>query len=145
MKALLQRVISAEVISEERLLGKIGKGYLILLGIGNEDTADTADKMIEKIRKLRLFEDADGKTNLSVTDVEGEILVVSQFTLYADCRKGTRPGFSNAASPVVAEELYDYFVKACIPHFKAVEHGSFGDDMKVTLTNDGPFTIMLEL
>ncbi len=145
MKALLQRVTSAEVTSDGTLLGSIGKGYLILLGIGCDDNEDTADKLIDKIIKLRLFEDENGKTNLSITDIDGEILVVSQFTLYADCRKGTRPGFSFAAPPKLAESLYEYFLENCKPHFKSVKHGSFGADMKVSLVNDGPFTVMLEI
>ncbi len=145
MKALLQRVTSAEVTSEGSLLGKIGKGYLILLGVGSDDTEQNADKLIDKIKKLRLFEDENGKTNLSISDIHGEILVVSQFTLYADCRKGTRPGFSFAAPPELAERLYEYFLENCKPHFKSVQHGSFGADMQVSLTNDGPFTVMLEI
>ncbi len=145
MKALIQRVNNASVTSEGQLLGEIGKGYLILLGVGTEDSEQEADKLLDKIKKLRLFEDENGKTNLSISDINGEILIVSQFTLYADCRKGTRPGFSFAAPPDMAEKLYEYFINICEPHFKSVQHGSFGADMQVSLVNDGPFTIMLEI
>jgi len=144
MKIILQRVSSASVTVDGQIIGKIGRGYVVLLGVGQDDEKTKIDRMIEKIKKLRLFPDAEGKTNLSITDVEGELLVVSQFTLYADCRKGNRPSFTEAAPPALAEMLYDYFVSAAEGHFKKVAHGEFGGDMKVALVNDGPFTVILE-
>lgn len=125
-------------------VGEIGKGYLLLLGVSNEDNKDIADKMIEKISRLRIFEDENGKTNLSIDQVEGEVLVVSQFTLYADCRKGNRPSFTNAGSPDKANELYEYIVERCKGLFKKTQHGVFGADMQVSLVNDGPFTLVLD-
>lgn len=145
MKVVLQRVQSASVSVDNKVIGSIGRGYLILLGIGANDTKHHAEKMAEKIKKLRIFPDENGKINLSIDDVQGEILVISQFTLYADCQKGNRPSFTNAASPSYAEELYEYFVRICTPLFKRVAHGRFGADMKVELVNDGPFTIILEI
>jgi len=144
MKIVLQRVSSASVKVEGEILGQIGRGYVILLGIGGGDDCEKADRMIEKISKLRLFPDNDGKTNLSISDVAGEILVISQFTLYADCRKGTRPSFTEAAPPALAEELYEYFIKKASPYFKKVACGKFGASMQVELVNDGPFTVVLE-
>ena len=125
-------------------VGEIGKGYLLLLGVSNEDNKDIADKMIEKISRLRIFEDENGKTNLSIDQVDGEVLVVSQFTLYADCRKGNRPSFTNAGSPDKANELYEYIVERCKGLFKKTQHGVFGADMQVSLVNDGPFTLVLD-
>lgn len=144
MKIILQRVTSAKVTINEKINGQIEKGYLILLGIGKYDNEDTAIHMIEKIKKIRLFEDENGKTNLSLEQVQGKVLVVSQFTLYADCRKGTRPSFADAAPPEMAEKLYNSFLLHCKKTFGDVQHGEFGADMKVDLTNDGPFTIYLE-
>ena len=144
MKIVLQRVLQAKVEVDKKTVGEIGKGYLILVGISNEDDEKIADKMIEKISKLRIFEDENGKTNLSISDVNGEILVVSQFTLYADCKKGNRPSFINAGSPQMAEELYNYILKKCDELFTNTQHGIFGADMKVSLVNDGPFTIVLD-
>ena len=144
MKIVLQRVSSGSVTVDGHVIGQIGRGYVLLLGIGGNDSRENADSIIEKIKKLRLFPDHEGKTNLSITDIEGEILVISQFTLYADCRKGTRPGFSEAAPPALAEELYEYFIKKAAPHFKKVACGKFGASMQVGLVNDGPFTIVLE-
>ncbi len=144
MKIVLQRVLEARVEVDEKTVGEIKKGYLVLLGVSNEDTKEIADKMIEKVSKLRIFEDENGKTNLSIADVGGEILVVSQFTLYADCKKGNRPSFINAGSPGLAEELYEYILTRCNELFKRCEHGIFGADMKVSLINDGPFTIVLD-
>jgi len=138
----LQRVNRASVSVDGNVTGSIGKGYLVLLGIGGEDTKETVEKYVNKISKLRLFEDEEGKTNLSIGDVDGEILVVSQFTLYADCKKN-RPGFSKAAPPDIAEELYEYFLEYSQDKFKSVQHGLFGEYMKVDLENDGPFTIIL--
>ena len=145
MKVVLQRVERAAVRVGEDVIGQIGQGYVVLLGVGAGDDAATCDKLIEKIKKLRLFADSDGKTNLSITDIGGELLVVSQFTLYADCRKGNRPSFTDAAPPDKAKELYEYFVAAAAPHFAKVAHGSFGAGMQVELVNDGPFTVVLEM
>ena len=144
MKVVLQRVLEASVSVDNETVGKIGKGYLLLVGVAEGDSREIADKMVKKIAKLRIFEDADGKTNLSIDQVEGEVLVVSQFTLLADCRKGNRPSFINAGSPALAEELYEYMLEKCREVFKKTEHGVFGADMKVSLINDGPFTIVLD-
>ena len=136
MRAVVQRVTQASVTVDGELLGRIGKGFLILLGV--------AEKMADKICRLRIFEDENGKTNLSLEDVEGELLVVSQFTLYADCRKGNRPSFIKAGAPQMAESLYKHFMERCRTHVDVVEKGRFGADMKVELLNDGPFTLMLD-
>ena len=144
MKIVLQRVSSSCVKVDGEVIGQIQCGYVILLGISGGDTRETVDRMVEKIQKLRLFPDADGKTNLSISDIGGELLVVSQFTLYADCRKGTRPSFTQAAPPALAQELYDYFIEKATPHFKKVANGKFGASMQVELVNDGPFTVVLE-
>lgn len=144
MKIVLQRVKNASVSVDGNIIGKIAKGYLVLLGVSNTDTKETAERIAEKISKLRIFEDENGKTNLSASDVNGEILIVSQFTLYADCKKGNRPSFTNAGSPALANELYEYFIEICKPKFSKVAHGEFGADMQVSLINDGPFTIVLD-
>lgn len=144
MKTVLQRVLEASVSVDNETVGKIGKGYLLLIGISNEDTKEIADKMIEKISKLRIFEDENGKTNLSIDQVDGEVLAVSQFTLYADCKKGNRPSFINAGKPDMAQELYEYMLKKCEAIFGKVEKGIFGADMKISLINDGPFTLVLD-
>ncbi|WP_312369255.1 D-aminoacyl-tRNA deacylase [Lachnoclostridium sp.] len=144
MKLVIQRVREANVVVDEKVIGKISKGYVVLLGIGKEDTKETADFYINKLLKLRIFEDEQGKTNLSLADVSGELLIISQFTLYADASKGNRPSFINAAAPKEAEELYDYFVMKCKQLGVTVETGRFGADMKVSLVNDGPFTIVLD-
>lgn len=144
MRIVLQRVSHASVTVDGETIGEIGKGFLLLVGVADTDTKEIADKMVSKIGKLRIFEDENGKTNLSLADVGGEILVVSQFTLYADCRKGNRPSFVKAGSPALAEELYEYIVEKCKEHVDKVAHGSFGADMKVELLNDGPFTIVLD-
>ena len=144
MKAVVQRVSHARVSVDGQEIGKIGEGYLILLGVADTDTTQIADKMADKICKLRIFEDENGKTNLSLADVGGEILVVSQFTLYADCKKGNRPSFVKAGKPELANELYEYFMERCRLYSPVVAHGSFGADMKVELLNDGPFTIVLD-
>ena len=144
MKIVLQRVKNASVSVDGKTIGEIGKGYLALLGVSNTDTKEIAEKIAEKISKLRIFEDENGKTNLSASDVYGEILVVSQFTLYADCKKGNRPSFTNAGSPDLANELYEYFIEICKPKFKKVAHGEFGADMQVSLINDGPFNVILD-
>ena len=144
MKFVLQRVLEAKVEVDGNIVGQIGKGYLLLVGVSNEDNKEIADKMIEKVSRLRIFKDSDGKTNLSINDVDGEMLVVSQFTLYADCRKGNRPSFTNAGSPQLAEELYEYIISRCEELFKKTEHGIFGANMQVSLINDGPFTVVLD-
>ncbi len=144
MKIVLQRVKNASVSVGGNIIGEIGKGYLALIGVSNTDTKEIADKLSDKISKLRIFEGENGKTNLSASDVGGEILIVSQFTLYADCKKGNRPSFTNAGSPDLANELYEYFIEICKPKFKKVAHGEFGADMQVSLVNDGPFTVILD-
>ena len=144
MKIVLQRVAHAKVTVNEQPVGAINKGFLLLLGVCDTDTEAIADKMVDKVCKLRIFPDENGKTNLSLNDVEGEILVVSQFTLYADCKKGNRPSFVKAGSPQLANNLYEYVVERLKSYGNPVEHGSFGADMKVELLNDGPFTLVLD-
>lgn len=144
MKAVLQRVTNAEVKVDGETTGKIGEGLLILLGVGPNDTTENADALIKKICNLRIFRDENDKMNLSVKDIDGEILVVSQFTLYADCAKGNRPSFVDAAPPEKANELYEYFKEKCKLEVKNVQCGVFGADMKVSLLNNGPVTIILE-
>lgn len=144
MRVVIQRVLEAKVTVEDKILGSIGKGFLIFLGIGEEDTKETADKYMDKILKLRIFPDENGKTNLSLQDVQGEVLVVSQFTLYADCRRGNRPDFIQAAGAAKAMELYEYVKNLVKKRLGKVEAGEFGADMKVSLVNDGPFTIVLD-
>lgn len=144
MRAVVQRVYHACVRVEGEIIGEIGKGFLIFLGAADTDTEAAADKMADKICKLRIFEDEHGKTNLSLADVGGEILVVSQFTLYADCHKGNRPSFVKAGAPRMAEALYERFMEHCRAYVDVVEKGRFGADMKVELLNDGPFTLMLD-
>ena len=144
MRVVLQRVSEAEVEVAGKIVGQIGAGYLMLLGVSDEDTFEIADKMIEKIRKLRIFEDENDKINLSIEQVNGDLLVVSQFTLYADCRKGNRPSFTNAGKPQWAEELYEYILKRCEGFFNKVQHGTFGAEMSVSLVNEGPFTVILD-
>jgi len=143
MKIVLQRVRCASVTVDNNITGRIDKGYVALLGFGNSDEKSKIEKMVDKIKKLRIFPDGNGKTNLSIDDVGGGILIVSQFTLYADCRKGNRPSFTEAASPALAEELYDYFIECAKSKFSKVESGVFGADMKLELLNDGPFTVIL--
>lgn len=144
MRFVIQRVTHASVTVEERIAGKIEKGYLVLIGVADSDTKEIADKMIRKMLGLRIFEDENGKTNISLADVNGELLLVSQFTLYADCKKGNRPSFVKAGKPDMANEMYEYIVEKCREQVDKVETGSFGADMKVELLNDGPFTIMLD-
>lgn len=141
MRVMIQRVSSAQVQVEEETIGQIGQGLLVFLGVGHGDTKEMADKFVDKLLKLRIFADEEGKTNKSVADIHGEILVVSQFTLYADCRKGNRPSFLQTGSPQEAEELYEYFKDRVREQYGKVACGSFGADMKVSLLNDGPFTI----
>lgn len=144
MKIVIQRVKEASVTIEGQITGRIEKGLLLLIGIGKGDTTQMADAMAQKIIKLRIFADDQGKTNLSVTDIKGEILAVSQFTLYADCKKGNRPNFLQAALPDEANQLYNYFLGALKKYEIKVESGEFGADMEVSLLNDGPFTVILE-
>ena len=144
MKVVIQRVERASVTIDGQVHGAIDRGYLVLLGVGHEDDEKTADRIVKKMINLRIFADENGKTNLSLKDVGGSLLVVSQFTLYADCSHGNRPGFTNAAKPDHANALYEYFVDKCREQVEHVETGSFGADMKVELVNDGPFTIILE-
>lgn len=142
MRLVIQRVNHASVTVDEQVIGQIGKGLLVFLGVADGDTKEMVDKYVKKLQGLRIFEDADGKTNLSIQDVGGEVLVVSQFTLYADCKKGNRPSFVKAGAPDFANELYEYFKQKCEEAFGKVECGSFGADMKIDLQNDGPFTIL---
>lgn len=144
MKFIIQRVLNAQVKTEERLLADIGRGYLVLIGIQDSDTRETADKMIQKMIKLRIFADENGKTNLSLADVGGSLLLVSQFTLYADCRKGNRPSFIQSAAPEYANRLYHYIIEVCRNNCPDVQQGEFGAHMEVSLINDGPFTIVLD-
>ena len=144
MKLVIQRVKHASVTVDGNVTGKIGKGFLVLIGIANSDTKEIADQYLKKLLNLRIFEDENGKTNLSLKDVGGELLLVSQFTLYADCRHGNRPGFTQAGAPDHAEKLYEYMLARCRETVPVVEHGKFGADMKVELCNDGPFTIILD-
>ena len=144
MKLVIQKVSSASVEVGEKCVGKIGKGFLVFLGVGQEDTRETADQYIRKMVNLRIFEDSEGKTNLSLADVKGEILLVSQFTLYANCRKGNRPSFVEAGDPQMAEELYEYMVEKLRETVPVVQTGVFGAKMKVSLVNEGPFTILLD-
>ena len=144
MKMVIQRVTHAEVTVEGKTVGAIGQGFLVLLGVGKEDTEEIADKYVAKLTKLRIFEDEEGKTNLNLAQVDGEVLVISQFTLYANCRKGNRPSFVDAGDPTKAEALYEYVVAKIKEAVPKVETGIFGAYMDVSLTNDGPFTVILE-
>ena len=144
MKLVVQRVKEAKVEVDEKMVGKINKGFLVLIGITHEDEKEQADYLVKKLCNLRVFEDENGKMNLSLKDVKGELLIVSQFTLYADCSNGNRPSFTNAARPEKANELYEYFCKECEKNNIKVEKGIFGADMKVSLINDGPVTIIIE-
>ena len=144
MKLLIQRVNHAQVTVDGEICGKIGKGLLVFIGVGHNDTREIADKYLKKLLGLQIFEDANGKTNLSLDDINGELLMVSQFTLYADCKRGNRPGFTNAGAPDMANELYEYMISEAQKKVPVVQHGIFGADMKVSLENDGPFTIILD-
>lgn len=144
MKFVIQRVSEASVTVEGEEIGKIDKGYMVLIGVGHNDTKETADKMVKKMVGLRIFEDENGKTNLSLADVNGQMLLISQFTLYANCKKGNRPSFTDSGAPAMAEEMYEYIIAKCKESVPVVEKGSFGADMKVSLVNDGPFTIVLD-
>ena len=144
MKFVIQRVSQAEVVVEEQSVGKIDQGLMVLVSICNSDTKEIADKLINKLIHLRIFEDENGKSNLSVQDIHGNLLIVSQFTLYADCRKGNRPSYTNAGNPDLANELYEYIIAQCQKEFPNVQHVIFGAYMKVSLLNDGPFTIIFD-
>ncbi len=144
MRFVIQRVTRASVEVNQKVIGAIDKGFLVLIGINNEDNTEIADKLIKKLIGLRIFEDEMGKTNLSLKDVGGELLLVSQFTLYADCKKGNRPSFTKAGNPDFANELYEYIVTECQKMVPKVETGEFGADMKISLLNDGPFTIIFD-
>lgn len=144
MRLVVQRVTNANVTVDGKITGKIDKGLLVLLGVGAEDTKEILEKMADKMLRLRIFADENDKTNLSISDVSGELLIVSQFTLYADCKKGNRPSFVKAGNPQTANELYEYFKEYCKKSVPVVESGIFGADMKVELCNDGPFTIILD-
>lgn len=144
MRFLIQRVKEATVAVEGEKIGRIGKGFLVLVGISDTDTKAVADKMVKKLIGLRIFEDENGKTNLDLKTVEGQLLIISQFTLYADCRKGNRPSFIKAGEPSMANELYQYILEQCRREIAVVEEGSFGAHMEVSLVNNGPFTVFLD-
>lgn len=144
MRFVLQRVKHASVKVDGELIGSIGRGYMVLMGVSDTDTEEITDKMVDKMCKLRIFEDENGKTNLDIHTVEGELLLISQFTLYANCRHGNRPSFIEAGKPDMANEMYEYIIAKCKEQVPVVEKGEFGADMKVELLNDGPFTILLD-
>ena len=144
MKFVIQRVLEASVSVDNNIIGKINQGFLVFIGVGHNDTKETADKLVKKLVGLRIFEDEDGKTNLSLADVNGELLLISQFTLYANCKKGFRPSFTDSGAPELAEELYEYIISCCKESIPVVEKGKFGADMKISLINDGPFTVILD-
>lgn len=144
MKLVIQRVSRASVTVRGNVIGRIGQGYLVLVGVGKEDTKEDADRLVHKMIGLRIFADENGKTNKSLKDVDGQLLLISQFTLYADCSHGNRPGFTNAGDPQTAKELYEYMIEKCRQEIPVVEQGEFGADMQVELVNDGPFTILLD-
>ncbi len=144
MRFVIQRVAESTVTVDNRKIAQISKGFLVLIGINREDTVEKADKMVKKLLGLRIFEDENGKTNLDLKSVAGSLLLVSQFTLYADCKKGNRPSFINAGEPHMANELYEYIIKCCRQEVPVVETGKFGADMKIALINDGPFTVILD-
>lgn len=144
MRFVIQRVTESKVEVDGEVIGQIGKGFMVLIGVSDSDTKEIADKMIKKMIGLRIFEDENGKTNLSLDAVGGELLLISQFTLYANCKKGNRPSFIEAGAPDMANEMYEYIIAKCKESVPVVEKGSFGADMKVSLVNDGPFTIVLD-
>lgn len=144
MKFVIQRVLEASVTVEGNVVGEINKGFLVLIGVGQNDTQEIADKLVKKLVGLRIFEDAEGKTNLALADVGGELLLISQFTLYANCKKGFRPSFTDSGAPDMANQLYEYIIQKCKESIPNVQTGEFGADMKVSLVNDGPFTIILD-
>ena len=144
MKFVIQRVSEASVKVDGDIIGQIGKGFMVLIGVGQDDTKEIADKMVKKLVGLRIFEDENGKTNLALADVGGEMLLISQFTLYANCKKGYRPSFIESGAPDMASDMYEYIIEKCKETVPVVERGIFGADMKVSLINDGPFTIVLD-
>lgn len=144
MKFVIQRVKNASCTVDNQVIGEIQKGFCVFIGVSNEDTTEIADKMIKKLIGMRIFEDENGKTNLALADVNGSLLLISQFTLYADCKKGNRPSFTNAGNPELANNLYEYVIEKCKEQVSNVQTGSFGADMKISLLNDGPFTIVLD-
>lgn len=144
MRLLVQRVKEASVAVDGETIGQIGHGLLVFVGVAETDTEQLADKMTDKLTRLRIFDDENGKANLSAADVDGEFLIISQFTLYADCRKGNRPSFISAGNPTLANRLYEHILTSIEEKGFRTQHGSFGADMKVSLLNDGPFTIMLD-
>lgn len=144
MRFVVQRVTHASVTVDGNVIGKIGQGFMVLIGVSDEDTKETADKMVKKLLGLRIFEDEKGKTNLDLHTVGGSLLLISQFTLYADCKHGNRPSFIKAGKPDMANEMYEYIIAKCREQVEIVETGEFGADMKVELLNDGPFTILLD-
>lgn len=144
MRFVIQRVMNSKVTIDGKIRGQIGKGFMVLIGVGEGDTVETADKMIHKMINLRIFEDENGKTNLGLKDVSGSLLLISQFTLYADCKRGNRPSFVKAGDPDMAKSLYEYIISKCKNEIEVVEKGEFGADMKVELVNDGPFTVLLD-
>ena len=144
MKFVIQRVTSADVKVDGEVLGAIDKGFMVLIGVSDSDTKEIADKMVRKLVGLRIFEDSEGKTNLSLADVDGSLLLISQFTLYANCKKGFRPSFIEAGKPDMANDMYEYIIEKCKESVPNVQRGQFGADMKVSLVNDGPFTIVLD-
>ena len=144
MRFVIQRVKHASVTVDGEVIGKVGRGYMVLIGVCDADDEAIADKMVDKMIKLRINEDAEGKTNLALADVDGGLLLVSQFTLYANCKKGNRPSFTEAGSPEHAEALYNYIIERCRERVPVVETGSFGAEMAVELLNDGPFTVILD-
>ena len=144
MRLVIQRVTHAQVTVNGQVVGKIQKGFLVLIGVSQQDTKEIADKYLKKMLGLRIFEDENGKTNLSLKDVDGQLLLISQFTLYANCKKGNRPSFIEAGAPDMANELYEYMVNQAREVVPVVQTGCFGEHMKVTLENDGPFTVILD-
>ena len=144
MRFVVQRVTHASVTVDGNVIGKIGQGFMVLIGVSDEDTKETADKMVKKLLGLRIFEDENGKTNLDIHTVGGSLLLISQFTLYADCKHGNRPSLIKAGKPDMANEMYEYIIAKCREQVEIVETGEFGADMKVELLNDGPFTILLD-
>ncbi len=144
MKFVIQNVLNASVSVDKKIVGQINQGYVVFIGISNDDNEETANKMIQKMLNLRIFQDENGKTNLSLEQISGELLLISQFTLYADCKHGNRPSFIKAGKPEHAQKLYNYIIKQCKMKVSNVQTGIFGADMKVSLTNDGPFTIVLD-
>ena len=144
MRFVVQRVTHASVTVDSQVIGKIGNGFMVLIGVADTDTREIADKMVKKLLGLRIFEDENGKTNLDIHTVEGELLLISQFTLYANCRHGNRPSFIEAGKPDMANEMYEYIIAKCKEQVPVVEKGKFGADMKLELLNDGPFTILLD-